>query len=194
MFARALVLLGCLTSLCAMVLMEVSFDLALHQVCSPMNSGRWARTGFASPAGGVVTPPPAATAAGERYGVHGVPHGGGVPEGPAPPVAPVPQHPGQRRRRHRPARAPRSPDPAPLGDRSPRSGPTPGGPAPMRTAFLEFKDYHGWATFETTNLERTHILCACVGPPDSPSSPRAAAGTTCSGSTGGRCCGRTRPH
>eukprot|EP00668_Euglena_longa_P028812 GGOE01036139.1.p1 GENE.GGOE01036139.1~~GGOE01036139.1.p1 ORF type:complete len:248 (+),score=24.23 GGOE01036139.1:39-782(+) len=32
------------------------------------------------------------------------------------------------------------------------------GPAPMRTAFMEFKDYEGWASFESTNMERTHIL------------------------------------
>jgi len=32
------------------------------------------------------------------------------------------------------------------------------GPAPMRTAFMEFKDYAGWTSFEATNMERTHIL------------------------------------
>eukprot|EP00667_Euglena_gracilis_P017137 EG_transcript_18012 len=32
------------------------------------------------------------------------------------------------------------------------------GTAPMRTAFMEFKDYEGWASFEATNMERTHIL------------------------------------
>eukprot|EP00994_Dinema_validum_P002473 NODE_1548_length_913_cov_107.425926_g1202_i0.p1 GENE.NODE_1548_length_913_cov_107.425926_g1202_i0~~NODE_1548_length_913_cov_107.425926_g1202_i0.p1 ORF type:complete len:265 (-),score=68.71 NODE_1548_length_913_cov_107.425926_g1202_i0:119-853(-) len=32
------------------------------------------------------------------------------------------------------------------------------GNAPMRVAFMEFKDMKSWATFENTNLERTHIL------------------------------------
>eukprot|EP01010_Urceolus_cornutus_P000805 NODE_1313_length_970_cov_472.446254_g1009_i0.p1 GENE.NODE_1313_length_970_cov_472.446254_g1009_i0~~NODE_1313_length_970_cov_472.446254_g1009_i0.p1 ORF type:complete len:245 (+),score=44.03 NODE_1313_length_970_cov_472.446254_g1009_i0:71-805(+) len=32
------------------------------------------------------------------------------------------------------------------------------GHTPMRTALLEFKDYAGWAQFEGTNLERTHVL------------------------------------
>jgi hypothetical protein len=98
MFARALVLLGCLTSLCATVLMEVSFDLALHQESD---------TGYT------------ASHTVEEY----------------------------------------LKDPHLLWLRylnTLASGVD--GTAPMRTAFLEFKDYHGWATFETTNLERTHIL------------------------------------
>jgi hypothetical protein len=32
------------------------------------------------------------------------------------------------------------------------------GAAPMRTAMMEFTDYAGWTKFESTNMERTHIL------------------------------------
>ena len=38
------------------------------------------------------------------------------------------------------------------------------GAAPMRTAMMEFTDYAGWTKFESTNMERTHILYVSCSP------------------------------